>query len=67
MEEPYHSRLIPRIAASYADKRNTISWALLIWSVTAVGLSPFMPVLSNLVGSSSIALAWSAVHLVRRM
>jgi hypothetical protein len=67
MDEPYTSRLVPRIMLSYDDKRNTISWALMIWSVTAIGFSVHMPVLTNLVGSSSVALAWTAVHLVRRM
>jgi hypothetical protein len=67
MEEQRQSRLFSRLRASYTDKKNTFSWALIVWAVSAVALSPFMEVQANLLRSVPIALAWSAIHIVRRM
>jgi hypothetical protein len=36
-------RLLAKLKQSYADRRNTLTWALLIWSVTAVGFALFLP------------------------
>jgi hypothetical protein len=67
MEEEYRSRLFSRLRASYADKRNTISWALMIWTVSAVGFALFMPVGATLVRSVGVAVGWSMIHTLRRL
>jgi hypothetical protein len=41
MDEHYNSRLLSRLKHSYADRRDTLSWALLIWAFTAVGFAIF--------------------------
>jgi hypothetical protein len=67
MDEHYQSRLFSRLRASYSDKRNTFSWALMVWTVSAVAFAPFMGFGANLMRSITVAVAWSAVHLLRRM
>jgi hypothetical protein len=67
MEEEYSGRLFSRLRASYADKRNTITWALMIWTVSAVGFALFMPVPATLVRSIGVAVGWSMIHILRRM
>ena len=63
----YSSRFFSRLKQSYGDRRNTLTWALLIWSFTAVGFAVFMPLEATMLRSVGIALAWSAVHMIRRM
>jgi hypothetical protein len=67
MNEHHQIRLFSLLLASYADKRNTFSWALMIWTVTAVAFVPFMGFGANFPRSITVAVAWSAVHLLRRM
>ncbi|HEY1579887.1 MAG TPA: hypothetical protein VGF82_22705 [Terracidiphilus sp.] len=67
MDEHVESRLFARLKQSYADPRNTITWALLIWSFTAVGFAVFMPAEATIVRSIAVAIGWSAIHLMRRM
>jgi len=67
MEDEYRSRLFSRLRASYADKRNTISWALMIWTLSAVAFALFMPVGATLVRSVGVAVGWSMIHTLRRM
>lgn len=68
MDEDYNSgRLIARLKKSYADRGNTLTWALFIWSLTAVGLALFMPFEATMLRSTCVAVGWSAVHLVRRV
>lgn len=68
MDEHYNGgRLIARLKQSYADRRNTLTWALFIWSFTAVGFALFLPFEATLLRSIGVAAAWSAVHLVRRV
>ena len=67
MDEHYNGRLFLRLRQSYSDRRNTLAWALLIWSFTAVGFAVFMPVEATMVRSIGVALAWSAVHVIRRV
>ena len=44
MDEHYNgSRLFSRLKDNYADRRNTLTWALMIWAVTGVGFALFMP------------------------
>jgi hypothetical protein len=52
---------------SYSDRRNTLTWALMIWSFTAIGFALFMPVGATMIRSIGVTLSWSAIHLVRRM
>ena len=61
------SRIIAKLKKSYADPRNTITWALFLWTFTAVGFSLFMPVWPTMTRSIAVAVGWSAVHLLRRM
>jgi hypothetical protein len=68
MDEHYQqSRLLATLKQSYADKRNTLTWALLIWAVTGVGFALFMPFDATMVRSVGVAASWSIIHLIRRM
>lgn len=67
MDEQYNSRLFSRLRQSYADRRNTLTWALFIWSFTAVGFAIFLPFEATMVRSISVALGWSVIHVIRRM
>jgi hypothetical protein len=66
-EHYYDSRLFFRLKKNYDDRRNTLTWALMIWAVTAVGFALFLPVEPTLIRSIGVAVGWSAIHLVRRM
>jgi hypothetical protein len=67
MDEQYQSRLLTNLKRSYGNPRNTITWALFLWTFTAVGFSLFMPVWPTMVRSIAVAVGWSAIHLIRRM
>jgi hypothetical protein len=68
MDDHYHqSRLLATLKQSYADKRNTLTWALLIWAVTGTAFALFLPFEATMVRSVGVAVGWSAIHLVRRM
>jgi len=68
MDEHLHSaRIIARLKQNYADRRNTLTWALFIWSFTAVGFALFLPFEATLLRSVGVAVGWSAVHLIRRV
>ena len=67
MDEHYKSRLFSRLKKSYADRRNTLTWALFIWSFTAVGFAIFMPFEATMLRLVGIAVSWSAIHVIRRM
>ena len=67
MDEHYQSRLFTKLKRSYSDPRNTITWALFLWTFTAVGFSLFMPVWPTMVRSIGVAVGWSTIHLIRRM
>jgi hypothetical protein len=67
MDEHYNSRLFYKLRKSYDDRRNTLSWAIMIWAFTAVGFAVFLPIDATMVRSVGVALGWSAIHLIRRM
>jgi len=67
MEEEYRGRLFSSFCSSYSDKRNTLSWALLIWAVTVAGFRTFMPIPATMVRSILVVAGWAAIHLIRRM
>jgi hypothetical protein len=68
MDEHYQqSRLLATLKKSYGDKRNTLTWALLIWAVTGTGFALFLPFDATMVRSIGVAVGWSAIHLIRRM
>jgi hypothetical protein len=68
MDEHYDSsRLLARLKKSYADRRNTLTWALLIWSLAAIGFALFVPFEATMLRSIGVAVAWSAVHLIHRV
>jgi hypothetical protein len=66
MDEFYQPRLFARLKQNYSDPRNTLTWALFIWSFTAVGFAFFMPFEATLFRSVLVAAGWSAVRLLRR-
>ena len=66
MDEFYQPRLFAKLRQSYSDPRNTLTWALLIWSFTAVGFALFMPVEATMIRSIGVAAGWSVIHLLRR-
>ena len=67
MDGYYDTRLLSRLKRSYEDRRNTLSWALFIWAVTAVGFGLFMPFNAMMIRSIGVAAGWSAIHFFRRM
>lgn len=67
MDEQYNGRLFWALKQNYADRRNTLTWALLIWAFTAVGFALFLPIEATMVRSIGVAIGWSAIHLIRRM
>jgi hypothetical protein len=60
-----NARLLARLRKSYADRGNTLTWALFIWSFTAVGFALFLPFEATLLRSVGVAVGWSAFHLIR--
>lgn len=66
MDEHYQPRLFAKLKENYDDPRNTLTWALFIWSFTAVAFAFFMPVEATLLRSIAVAVAWSGVRLLRR-
>ena len=68
MDELLSTRQTSRqIQKSYKDRRNTLTWALLIWAFTAVGFALFLPFDATMLRSVGVAVGWSAIHLIRRM
>jgi hypothetical protein len=68
MDEHYQSaRLLAKLKQNYADRRNTLTWALFIWSFTALGFALFLPFGATMLRSVGLTVGWSAVHLIRRM
>jgi|KBSMisStandDraft_5_1062788.scaffolds.fasta_scaffold2923509_1 hypothetical protein len=68
MDEHYQGgRLLAKLKQSYADRRNTLSWALFIWSFAAIGFALFLPFGATMLRSVGVAVGWSAVHLIRRI
>jgi hypothetical protein len=68
MDDHYQqSRLLATLKQSYADKRNTLTWALLIWAVTGTAFALFLPFEATMIRSVGVAAGWSAIHLIRRM
>jgi hypothetical protein len=68
MDDHYQqSRLLATLKQSYADKRNTLTWALLIWAVTGTAFALFLPFEATMIRSVGVAVGWSAIHLIRRM
>jgi hypothetical protein len=66
MDEHYNGRLFSRLMKSYGDRSNTLTWALLIWSFTAVSFALFLPFEATLVRSIGVTGIWSMVHLIYR-
>jgi len=66
MDENYQPRLLAKLKQNYGDPRNTLTWALLIWSITAVVFAIFLPVEATMVRSVGVAAGWSAIHLLLR-
>ena len=66
MDENYQPRLLAKLKQNYGDPRNTLTWALLIWSITAVVFAIFLPVEATMVRSVGVAAGWSAIHLLHR-
>jgi len=67
MDGYYNTRLFSRLEKSYNDRRNTLTWALMIWAFTAVGFAIFLPIDATMVRSIGVAIGWTVIHLIRRM
>jgi hypothetical protein len=67
MDDEVGRRLFSRLKRSYNDRRNTLTWAILIWSITALACAGFMPAGATIIRSIGLAIGWSVVHHVRRM
>lgn len=67
MDGYYDTRLLTRLKRSYDDPRNTLTWAIMIWALSALGFALFLSFHATMVRSIAIAVAWSAIHLIRRM
>ncbi|HEY2470883.1 MAG TPA: hypothetical protein VGI45_24025 [Terracidiphilus sp.] len=67
MDGYYDTRLLSRLRRSYDDRRNTLTWALFIWAVGAVGFTLFLPFNAAMVRAIALAVGWSALHLFRKM
>jgi len=65
MDEHLSTRLLGRLKKSYADRGNTLTWALFIWSFAAVAFALFLPFEATLLRSVGVAVGWSAIHLIR--
>lgn len=66
MDEHYNSRLLSTLMKSYCDRSNTLTWALVIWSFTAVSFALFLPIDVTLVRSLGVTGIWSVIHLIYR-
>jgi hypothetical protein len=66
MDEFHQSRLFARLRQSYSDPRDTLTWALFIWSFTAVTFALFMPFEATLFRSVAVAAGWSAIRILQR-
>lgn len=67
MDGYYDTRLLSRLKRSYDDRRNTLSWALFVWAITAMGFALFLPFNAAMVRAIAVAIGWSACHLFRWM
>lgn len=67
MDGYYDTRLLYRLKKSYDDRRNTLSWAVFIWAVSAIGFGLFLPFHAAMVRAIAVAAGWSALHLMRKM
>ena len=67
MNDSFTSRILPRIVASYDDRNQTFSWALLIWILCAVIFAPFSKLEPMMEGATVFSLGWAAIHVLRRL
>lgn len=67
MDGYYDTRLLSRLKRSYDNRRNTLSWALFIWLVAAIGFAVFLPFNAAMVRAIALTACWSAAHLFRWM
>ena len=61
------SKLVGTLRQSYADKNETPLWAVLIWTIGFIALSPFMTITVAACAAMFVSFAWSMVHRVRRV
>jgi hypothetical protein len=66
-EHCQRGRILAKLKQSYADRRNTLTWALFIWSFAAVAFAVFLPFGATMLRSVGVAVGWSAIHLIRRI
>jgi len=65
--QAHRSMLLSRLKASYAERNDTPFWALIVWMVSTLALSPFARIAFASAFALFIAFAWAAFHRVRRL
>lgn len=65
MEEEYRSRFLERIRKSYGRKADTLTWALIVWSVSAVAAAIFTRSATAIEIGIVVSLGWSFIHRLR--
>lgn len=66
-QEAQRSILLSRLKASYSDKRDTLLWALIVWTLGILTLTPLIGAPAAAEYAILVALGWAAVHGVRRI
>jgi hypothetical protein len=67
MEQGFASRIFPRLVASYDNRNDTFSWALMIWVLCAAIFAPFSKLEPTMEGATVFSLGWAAIHVLRRL
>ncbi len=62
MQEEYRSRFLVRVRKSYSKKSDTLTWALLVWSVSAVAAALFTRSATAIAIGIVVSSGYAAVH-----
>jgi hypothetical protein len=66
-QQAHRSMLLGRLKASYAERNDTPFWALMVWMLSTLALSPFARIALASGFALFIAIAWAIFHRVRRV
>ncbi len=61
------SILLSKLKSSYADRKETPFWAIVVWTLSLLSLSPFMEITAASGAALLISFAWAGVHRARRI
>lgn len=67
MDGYYDTQLLSRLKKSYDDRRNTLTWAVVICAIAALGFAFFLPFNAAMIRGIAVAVGWSAIHLMGGM